>query len=102
MRALYERRREQGRATTDLADAARAATFGAVEQLLVDIDAMVPGTVDEADGRITLGEGQPEQTYGVVDEIAKRALLTGARVLGVRAQDLPGGAPLAATLRYTL
>ena len=68
----------------------------------MDIDAMVPGMVDEADGRITLGEGQPEQTYGVVDEIAKRALLTGARVLGVRAQDLPGGAPLAATLRYTL
>jgi hypothetical protein len=102
MRALYERRREQGRATSDLADAARAATFGAVEQLLVDIDAMVPGTVDETDGRITLGAGQPEQTYGVVDEIARRALLTGARVLGVRAADLPAGAPLAATLRYTL
>ena len=62
----------------------------------------VQALVEEADGRIALGEGQPEQTYGVVDEIAKRALLTGARVLGVRAQDLPGGAPLAATLRYTL
>jgi hypothetical protein len=102
MLALFERRRQQGRATTDVADAARAATFGAVEQLLVDIDAAVPGTVDEADGRITLGEGRPEQTYGVVDEIAKRALLSGARLLGVRAADLPDGAPLAATLRYTL
>jgi hypothetical protein len=102
MLGLFERRRQQGRATTDLADAARAATVGAVEQLLVDMDAVVPGTVDEADGRITLGEGRPEQTYGVVDEIAKRALLSGARVLAVRAESLPDGAHLAATLRYAL
>jgi hypothetical protein len=102
MLALFARRREQGRATTDLNVAARAATFGAVEQLLVDIDTVVPGTVDETDGRITLGAGRPEQTYGVVDEIAKRALLSGARVLGVRAESLPDGAPLAATLRYAL
>ena len=46
------------------------------------------------------GEGRPEQTYGIVDEIARRALLTGARVLGVRQNDIPNGAPLAATLRY--
>jgi hypothetical protein len=102
MLALFERRRQQGRATTDLADAARAATCGAVAHPLVDIDAVVPGTVDEAAGRITLGEGRPEQTYGVVDEIAKRALLSGARVLAVRAESLPDGASLAATLRYTL
>jgi hypothetical protein len=38
----------------------------------------------------------------VVDEIARRALLTGARVLGVRKDDLPGGTPLAAILRYAL
>jgi Bacterial archaeo-eukaryotic release factor family 11 len=105
LRDRFEQRRAQGRATRDLAEAARAATFGAVETLLVDIDVFVPGTVDEADGRIALGEGWPEQTYGVVDEIARRALLTGARVLGVRAADLPtdpGAAPLAATLRYPL
>jgi hypothetical protein len=73
--------------------------------LLVDIDAFVPGTVDELDGGITEGEGRPEQTYSVVDEIAKRALLSGARVLGVRTGDLPadaGAGPLAATLRYRL
>src|SRR5581483_9256199 len=102
MQTLFERRREQHRATTDVADAARAATFGAVEYLLVDIDQVIPGTVDEADGRVTFGEGQPEQTYGIVDEIAKRALVTGARVLGVRADDIPGRAPLAATLRHPL
>jgi hypothetical protein len=103
LRERFEQRRAQGRATRDLAQAARAATFGAVETLLVDIDTFVAGTVDEEDGRITLGEGEPHQTYGVVDEIARRALLTGARVLGVRADDLPdeaGAGPFAATLRY--
>jgi hypothetical protein len=105
LRDQFERRRAQGRATRDVAEAARAATFEAIETLLVDIDANVPGTVDELDGRITEGEGQPGQTYGVVDEIAKRALLSGARVLGVRIADLPaeaGAGPLAATLRYPL
>jgi hypothetical protein len=105
LRDQFELRRAQHRATRDVATAARAATFGAIESLLVDIDANVPGTVDELDGRIIEGEGQPEQTYGVVDEIAKRALLTGARVLGVRLADLPdegGAGPLAATLRFPL
>src|SRR5262245_11012947 len=102
MQALFERRREQGRATTDVTDAARAATFGVVEYLLVDIDQFIPGLVDEANGRVTFGEGQPEKTYGIVDEIAKRALINGARVLGVREDDIPGRGPLAATLRYPL
>jgi hypothetical protein len=102
VRERFERLRAQGRAITDVADAARAATFGAIAELLVDIDAFVPGTVDEEDGRITLGVGQPEETYGVVDEIARRALLAGGRVLGVRADDVPGGAPVAAILRHPL
>jgi hypothetical protein len=105
LREQFQSRRTQGRATRDVAEAARAATFGAIETLLVDIDAFVPGTVDEQDGQITLGEGRPSETYGVVDEIARRALLTGARVLGVRASDLPeetGAGPLAATLRHPL
>jgi hypothetical protein len=91
---------ESAASRTEPKNLSGAATFGAVEQLLVDIDAVLPGTVDDADGRVTFGDGRPEQTYGVVDEIAKRALLTGARVLGVREDDIPGRAHLAATLRY--
>lgn len=99
-RELFERRTGQGRATADLADAARAATFGAIEALLVDIDTVVPGTVDEETGEIRMADGAGLTSYGVVDEVARRALASGARVLGVRQDDLPAKGELAAVLRY--
>jgi hypothetical protein len=61
----------------------------------------VPGTVDE-DGGVTFATSASAATHGVVDEIAGRAFLTGARVLGVRRTDIPGGGSLAAILRYPL
>ena len=102
LRVLYDGRASQGRATSDLSDAARAATFGAVEALMVDIDSVVPGTVDENSGVITFADHADAASYGIVDEIAGRALDSGARVLGVRKGDLPGDGDLAAILRYTV
>jgi hypothetical protein len=102
MRALFEKRKGQGRATNDLSDAARAATFGAIEQLMVDIDEVIPGAVDETDGRITFAERSSAASYGIIDEIAGRALLSGATVLGVRKEDIPGRASLAAILRFPI
>lgn len=97
---LFDTRTGQGRTTGDVSLAARAATYGAIEALLVDIDASVPGTVDEADGFVTVAGAPGAATYDVIDEIAGRALLSGARVLGVRKTDVPGGGPLAAILRF--
>jgi release factor family 11 len=100
LRARYEQRVPQGRASDDLAAIARAATYGAVDTAFVDIDASAPGFVDEADGALTLDDSDDAANYGVVDEIARRVLLARGRVLAVRRADIPGDGPAAAILRY--
>ncbi len=102
LRERHERRAAEGRAATDLVDVARAATFGAVETLFVDIDGVIPGRVDDETGEITLGAPDDATDYGVVDEIARRVLLAAGRVLAVRRDDIPGGGPAAATLRFAI
>jgi len=100
-KTLFATRDDQDRATTDIARAARAATCGAVETMLVDIDEVIPGTVDEA-GAIAFSAVPDAKDYGVVDEIASRALRSGGQVLGVRKADIPDGKSLAAILRYAM
>ncbi|MCD7096887.1 hypothetical protein [Stenotrophomonas sp. MMGLT7] len=97
--ALFDTRKGQSRATTDISDAARAATFGNIEQLLIDIDNVVNGSVDEETGMVTFDEAGDARNYGVVDEIASRALRSGAKVFGARKDDIPGRESLAAILR---
>src|SRR5258707_649109 len=97
--ALYDQLKPR-RATTDVSYAAHAATAGAVEQLLVDLDAVVPGLVSDIDGSAIYSASDDAEAYSVVDEVARRALSTGARVLGARREELPDRAPLTAILRY--
>jgi hypothetical protein len=97
--ALYDELKPR-RATTDVSYAAHAATAGAIDQLLVDLDAVIPGLVSDIDGSVTYSASDDAETYSVVDEVARRALYTGARVLGARNEELPERAPLAAILRY--
>lgn len=100
-RAVFDERVASGRALTDLSDVARAATYGAIETLMVDIDVELPGTIAD-DGTITRADGPGARSYGILDEIAGRAVLAGTKVLGVRTADLPGESPLAAILRYAV
>ena len=88
------------RATTDVSYAAHAATAGAIDELFVDLDAVIPGLVSDVDGSVAYAASDDTETYSVVDEVAKRALCTGARVLGARRRELPSNAPLVAILRY--
>ena len=88
---LFAAREAQGRATTDIAVAARAATQGAVDTLLVNVDQTIPGTVDEATGAVTFADHASARSYGVVDEIARRTMLARGRVLAVRTRDIPQG-----------
>jgi hypothetical protein len=88
------------RATTNVSRAASAATAGAIDQLLVDLDAVIPGLLNDLDGSVTYSTSDDAKAYSVVDEVARRALCTGARVLGAKRHELPNDAPLVAILRY--
>ncbi|MFZ4896489.1 hypothetical protein ACL9RL_18765 [Plantibacter sp. Mn2098] len=100
---VFAERRGDGRAATDLSDLARAATFGAIATLAVDMDAIVGGFVDD-DGALILEKADAETVAGhdAIEEIARRALATGARVLAVRTADLPEGVQAAGILRYAV
>jgi hypothetical protein len=100
IRELYAIRLSQRRASADIADVARAATYGLVDTVLVDIDEVVPGFVDDESGAITIDDSGDAVNYGVVDEIARRVWLNGGRVLAVRQADIPGEGSVAAILRY--
>lgn len=102
VRATFHAREAQGGATGQIAEAARAATFGAVETLLIDMDEALPGLVDETTGAVTFDEAQSAASYGIVDEIAARVLRSGGTVYAVRRDDIPGNASLAAILRYAV
>ncbi|MFD4459594.1 hypothetical protein [Nocardia sp. NPDC058480] len=98
---LFDTRRGEGRALTDLADIARAATYGVIDTLVVDIDTTVTGTIAAEDGAVNFGESA-ENGPDILDEIARRALLTDGRVLAVRGAEVPGDGPAAAILRYQM
>lgn len=99
---LYAQRSADGRTLADVAEIARAATSGAVQTLLVDIDATVPGTVDDQTGAVTFAHSATSDVHDVADEIARRAWLNGAHVLAVRGSDIPGESAVAAILRYPM
>lgn len=100
MRSLYAARENAGRASADIAQVARAATFGAVDVLLADMDDAIWGEVDPDTGAVVFADGPGPDSYGVVDEIAARTIANGGRVLAVRRKDLPQNSPLAAILRF--
>lgn len=101
-RNRFEQRAGENRTTTDLSDAARLATFGGIDSLLIDMDSVVDGFIDEETGEVSFDSQGDAANYGIVDEIAGRALRTGASVLAVRRADIPDGAELAAILRYPI
>lgn len=97
---LYQSRQSDGRVVQDIADVARAATYGAVDTVFVDIDEVIPGSIDENTGAVTFSTADDAASYEVVDEITRRVWLNGGRVLAVRRDDVPGQNPVAAILRY--
>ncbi|PWB96290.1 hypothetical protein [Homoserinimonas hongtaonis] len=100
-RERFGTKANHGRASADLATVARAATDGAVEELLFDIDDTQEGTIDDT-GALALAKEPSGRTNGIVDEIALRVLRSGGKVWAVRRADLPGESSVAAVMRYPL
>lgn len=97
---LFAERLNTDRASTDLGIIARAATLGAVESLLIDMESDLEGALD-AQGRITSDMTDNLMSHDTTDEIARRVLLTGGRILALRQAEIPDmGGPIAATFRY--
>lgn len=97
---LFDRRQSEGRAGVDVANTARAATYGMVDTLIVDINSVIPGFVDE-EGAVEFSDTDDAVAYGVVDEITRRVWVNRGTVLAVRRDQVPGGGDLAAILRYS-
>lgn len=90
----------RGRAATDLVDLGRLSTLGAIDTLIVDLEASAPGSVDDHSGAVAFASGEGPGTHDVIDEIARRTHLARGRVVAVRQGEVPGGGQAAALLRY--
>ncbi|MDD7911986.1 MULTISPECIES: hypothetical protein [Pseudovibrio] len=102
LHATYAARAGSRRATDSVSEISRKATFGAVEMLMVDMDATLHGTVDKDTGDVVLADAAGPETYDILSEIACRTLERGGRVYSVRQEDLPGSSPMAAILRVPI
>lgn len=94
----FEKRRAQGRGSTDLEAIAKAAAAGQVESLLYDIADRQEGEIDEF-GAVTVAETDGPDTYALVDELAARVLQSGGTVIAVRRDEVPGDGSVAAVFR---
>ena len=93
--ALVDERRGGRRATNDLSDIARAATISAIATLIVDRDYDERGSIGD-DGALTLDPNGPM----LAEELSRRVVAHGGRVIALPTDRLPGGAPVTAILRY--
>lgn len=97
LKATFQQRRLSGRASTDLSDLARAAAFGAIATLAVDMDAEVAGSIAD-DGKLTLDLPNSD----ALEDLTRRALIGGAKILALRSHDMPEGVQAAGILRYAV
>ncbi len=98
VKELFEERTGQDRVVLEISSAAKAATYGMISLLLVDFDKVVTGFIDDSG---TVSYSDKLEAYGLIDEIAKRALAAGAEVLAVRKEDMIGDCGVAGILRYS-
>ncbi|MBL8794553.1 MAG: hypothetical protein JNM56_11660 [Planctomycetia bacterium] len=90
--------RQQG--TGDLSDAARAAVAGRIGTVLIDADAVQPGTINPATGAIVPKDLADPKVDDKLDDLAELVLKTGGTVVIVPTERMPTKSGLAAIFRY--
>ncbi len=90
----------EGSTDAELADHARTVLDEVYARQLAEFRELYELRFDQGRASADVATVARAATYGIVDEIARRALLAGGRVLAVRADDVPGGGPVAAVFRY--
>ncbi len=98
--AEYERRRPEGRTASGLAQVLPAAHHGRVEVLFAALGLERWGRFDPATGAVELRDEPAPGDEDLLDRASIQTFLNGGAVFPVAPERVPGGAPVAAVLRY--
>ena len=85
-----------------MSTALKAAKFGQVETLFVQLCVQIWGRYDEAANRVILDSGASPENEDLLDFAASETILNSGQVFAVPREQLPGGGDLAAILRYAV
>jgi hypothetical protein len=99
-RSEYERLGGTERAVTAIEDIVRAAHDGRIAMLFIDAKASLWGTYNPATRQVAIHAEPADEDDELLDLCAVKTLLTDGAVHAPDADDIPGGGPAAAVLRY--
>jgi hypothetical protein len=89
-----------GQGADKLGEIAKAAIDGRIATLLIEADRLIPGTIDVAHGKLTLGDLTDPVVDDVLDDLGEHVLKAGGEVVIVPAERMPTKSGAAAIYRF--
>ena len=83
-----------------LGEVAKAAVDGRIATLLIEADRLIPGSIDAADGALSLGQLGDPAVDDLLDDLGELVLRKGGEVVVVPAERMPTTSGAAAVYRY--
>jgi hypothetical protein len=93
---------QNGLAISDVATAVKAAKFGQVETLFVQLDVQKWGRYDAENNRVILASEPGPDHEDLLDLAVAETILNSGQVFAVPREQMPGDGELAAILRYAV
>lgn len=97
---LFGEAASKGQGSDDLGAIAKAAISGRIATLLIEADRLIPGSIDDASGKIILGDIDHPEVDDVLDDLGERVLRKGGEVIIVPAERMPTKTGAAAIYRF--